>query len=91
MQNFSTKGESEVFVDKVISICVSNRDSLLLTGCHFYKSKFCKKNDTTLSTLVKAYSLFFQFNNSFLAILSYAQYKGDSPSKTIIVFGVKSL
>ena len=79
MQNFSTKGESEVFVDKVISICVSNRDSLLLTGCHFYKSKFCKKNDTTLSTLVKAYSLFFQFNNSFLAILSSSR---TAPSRS---------
>ena len=61
MQNFSTKEESEVFVDKVIAICVSNRDSLLLTGCHFYKSKFCKKNDSTLSTLVKAYISFLSF------------------------------
>ena len=54
MQNFSTKEEREVFVDKVISICVSNRDSLLLTGCHFYKSKFSNKSDSTLTSIVKA-------------------------------------
>lgn len=58
MQNLSNEDEKNAFIDKIIALCISKRDSLLLAGCHFCKSKPNEKRGESLALIAKAYSLF---------------------------------